>query len=78
MIGEKHMGGKFIGVRGVDPQVWQRFKAVVVARYGKLNRVMGIALTAAGDPLPPKQRHTHTKMQRQSRILTTLSSIYYI
>jgi hypothetical protein len=71
MRGEKHMGGKFIGVRGVDPQVWQQFKAVVVTRYGKLSKVMGIALTEAlqlyiekywssgGSPPPKTKTHTH-------------------
>jgi len=66
------MGGKFIGVRGVDPQVWERFKAIVVSRYGRLNKVMGEAVTEAlklyiekyessgGSPPPKSEEHTHT------------------
>jgi hypothetical protein len=73
MRGEKHMGGKFIGVRGVDPKVWERFKAVVVARYGRLNKVMGEAVTEAlrlyiekygsggGSPPPKKEESTRTQ-----------------
>jgi hypothetical protein len=64
------MRKKFVGVRGVDSQVWEQFKAIVVARYGRLNRVMGEAITEAlrlyiekygsGGGSPPPQSKTHT------------------
>jgi len=71
------MGGKFIGVRGVDPQVWQQFKAVVAARHGRLSRVMGEAVTEAlklyiekygsGGGSPPPRGGTHTHKNAKAK-----------
>jgi len=80
---------KKIDVRGVDLEVWEQFKALVVSRHGKLSRVMGKAVTEAlklyiekygssgGSPPPGGRESTHTSrgVPRASRIERDVENI---
>jgi predicted HTH transcriptional regulator len=78
---------KKIDVRGVDLEVWEQFKALVVSKHGKLSKVMGKAVTealklyiekyggAGGSPPPGEQgERTHTS-QRISKIERDVENI---
>jgi len=54
-----------IHARGIDDEVWKRFKQAVIAKYGKLHGVLGMALTEALRlylrDVSSDGAHTHTK-----------------